>query len=348
MIQAQANSHHMFKHHYNANAYPGNALQGDMILTTNSLNHPSPLIVPPTAIVMHHAIPTAATTTTAMGHQAHDKRFVWHDPLCSCDNIPNYAFVCLCPCTILSEIMHKLVGLNVAAASGGLSRNSRNHTSDNRGITLSQICCSYFSYALFPGAASVLSPWPTSIAASADANQHEALRLSSLRKTAMRMEEEDNGSDFFQDEDIATCCSCLQEPTQHHASDDTASTGSKTKTPYSGSLLDYIFKFESSSPIHMFSKVPSEPENHDDNHHDYTNGQRAATCSCYSLAALFMASLCFIPATFTVRQITSEKYRDKDLQIKESYWTSGLVSCFAWPCGLVQVLDEINQQELEG
>ena len=54
-----------------------------------------------------------------------------------------------------------------------------------------------------------------------------------------------------------------------------------------------------------------------------------------------LGSACVIPATCMVRQITSAKYA-----VNESIWTSGLVSCFAFPCGLVQVAEELNHQTL--
>ncbi len=50
-----------------------------------------------------------------------------------------------------------------------------------------------------------------------------------------------------------------------------------------------------------------------------------------------LGSACVIPATCIVRQITTVKYGTN-----ETMWTSGLVSCFAWPCGLVQVAEELN------
>ena len=52
-----------------------------------------------------------------------------------------------------------------------------------------------------------------------------------------------------------------------------------------------------------------------------------------------LGSLCVIPATCIVRQIATQKYGTK-----EPMWTSGLVSCFAWPCGVVQVADELKYQ----
>lgn len=61
------------------------------------------------------------------------------------------------------------------------------------------------------------------------------------------------------------------------------------------------------------------------------------------LMGCVLTSGCFIPATCIARQITTQKYHPPS--IRESYWRSGLVSCFAWPCGLVQVMDEIQWQE---
>lgn len=71
----------------------------------------------------------------------------------------------------------------------------------------------------------------------------------------------------------------------------------------------------------------------------------SATCNdslMFSMGCV-LTSACFIPATCIVRQITTQKYHPTKKH--ESYWRSGLVSCFAWPCGLVQVMDEIQWQE---
>jgi hypothetical protein len=53
-----------------------------------------------------------------------------------------------------------------------------------------------------------------------------------------------------------------------------------------------------------------------------------------------LGTLCVIPASCMVRQITTIKY-----DIQEPIWTTGLISCFAWPCGLVQVSDELNYEQ---
>jgi hypothetical protein len=62
-----------------------------------------------------------------------------------------------------------------------------------------------------------------------------------------------------------------------------------------------------------------------------------------------LASGCIIPATCLVRQIASQRYaavkREQHPEVawtREPLWASGLVSCLAWPCGLVQVEDEIR------
>ena len=108
---------------------------------------------------------------------------------------------------------------------------------------------------------------------------------------------------------------------------------------------------------HLFDYIYSESYDHDTTHHHYDHNeivsQPPSDFYDYKNAAFVvcLASGCMIPATCMVRQIASQKYadiknntqHDDSMQWKgESLWTSGVVSCLAWPCALVQVEDEIK------
>ena len=95
--------------------------------------------------------------------------------------------------------------------------------------------------------------------------------------------------------------------------------------------------FCSCCPTHIINTQPEIPQHNN-------NNDTASLCNHAMMLSMgcVVASGCFIPSTCILRQITTQKYHHTT---SESCWNSGLVSCFAWPCGLVQVMDEIHIQE---
>jgi hypothetical protein len=324
--QLPHSQHHL---HYNVDSYAGNipdeviALDHPHYVGNSSINLLSPSHpIHPNIIVNGGTTTAMNTTNTMMPHHSiiprhylsnhNDARFIWHNPLFLCDNIPRYGTVCLCPCTALSEIMEKLLDLNEKNTYRGYDSTP----------SISQICFSLCACSFAP-ALSLCAQGGTLYRGIA-----VLLGVGSPSTTKEGEGEYEEDDDFLEDEVIASCCPCFQSSQR---GSDRRKRSSTSSSP--SNFFDYIFY----SGDHNHNATPSQL----DAKSGYEN------YPCYFLSCLFLGSMCFIPATFAIRQITSEKYRDKQYQYKESYWTSGLVSCFAWPCGLVQVLDEIRAQEHE-
>jgi hypothetical protein len=104
----------------------------------------------------------------------------------------------------------------------------------------------------------------------------------------------------------------------------------------SSEISSLLQDFCSCCPNHIINTQYDEPPQHH-NAASLCNNAMMLSMGCV------VASGCFIPTTCILRQITTQKYHHNTNS--ESCWNSGLVSCFAWPCGLVQVMDEIHIQE---
>lgn len=192
--------------------------------------------------------------------------FPWRTPLCHCTSttVSRYAFACLCPCGLVSDLAKQLVCPTPVAHPFALP-------------TAPQVCCNIMSCCFFPCLALYHGlyghfTWPYNFF-----GNHQ--------------EEEE-------EEEEESCCS--------------------------QGLLNYICVIESEEAD--TSPSSSEPFLHE-------SLRFAATTLCLS-------TFCIIPTTCLLRHITTVKYHHTSMQ--EPLWTTGLVSCFAWPCALVQTMDEIN------
>jgi hypothetical protein len=142
------------------------------------------------------------------------------------------------------------------------------------------------------------------------------------------------------------CCSCMSCLCLPGLGTGAAKILAEDNKKESHHFYDYLYyhpateEEEVSSVLHdVCGCYPSDSTS------DQTATSTSATCNdslMFSMGCV-LTSVCFIPATCIVRQITTQKYHPTNKH--ESYWRSGLVSCFAWPCGLVQVMDEIQWRE---
>lgn len=196
--------------------------------------------------------------------------YPWSTPLCHLTSTSRYAFACLCPCTILSDILTQLLGLGTNVYSPS-DRHAHGYAP-----TVSEICCSLASCSFFPclSAYRYTGAWPVDIFCN-----------------------------FF-----------------HHEEEE-----EEVEYQWPKGILNYICLVEEEEEV-----VPST----------LSNFHRFAVPATLSLC---LASVCLIPTTCIMRRTTTVKFhRPND---RESIWTSGLISCFAWPCALVQTMDEIKIQE---
>ena len=200
----------------------------------------------------------------------------WHSPLCNCTSatmMTRYAFACLCPCSLVTDISKKLLCPLQPSSSSSSSLSS---------LPLSRVFCNCFScfflpcMALYNGLYTVPSfTWH-------------------VEQPPPEPEEEEEES----------CCDA--------------------------SLLSHICFIDSQSRDEDPHFDVEEPLLHEPL---YDKAKFTATTLCLS-------TLCIAPTTCLLRHITTVNYHPPHAQ--ESLWMSGLVSCFAWPCALVQTMDEIN------
>jgi hypothetical protein len=105
----------------------------------------------------------------------------------------------------------------------------------------------------------------------------------------------------------------------------------------SSSLLNYICVIEEDEPeedaAHHYHHSLDQQDEDQNNNELLEKIKFTATTLCLS-------TVCIIPATCLIRHVATTKYHHPHAQ--EPLWTTGIVSCFAWPCALVQTLDEIN------